>query len=138
MGLKPDVPGELLRARFGNVTEPSCTIIEFIVINFSRFNPLMRKPVLWKKVEIRNRCSDGIQPFHRAAVIVFLFGCLLGRLPLASAAVRGWVIEGGSLAGKHSLSASSRFASSSAFCVLVLAFWAMGISPVRHSTINRK
>jgi hypothetical protein len=40
------------------------------------------------------------------------FGCLFGFLCVTSAPVRGWVIEGGSLAGKDSSSASSRFASS--------------------------
>src|ERR1700730_12907466 len=33
---------------------------------------------------------------------------------------------------------SSRFASSAAFCALVLAFLFMGPSPVRHSAINRE
>jgi hypothetical protein len=66
------------------------------------------------------------------------FGCLFGFLCLKSAPVRGWVIEGGSLAGKDSSSASSRLASSSAFCALVLAFLFMGPSPVRHSAINRE
>src|ERR1019366_1851764 len=41
-----------------------------------------------------------------------------------------------SLAGKDSSSASSRFASSSAFHALVLAFLFMGTSPVRHSAIK--
>ena len=66
------------------------------------------------------------------------FGCLFGFLCVTSAPVRGWVIEGGSLAGKDSSSASSRFASSSAFCALVLAFLFMGTSPVCHSAINRE
>ena len=50
------------------------------------------------------------------------FGGLFGFLCVTSAPVRGWVIEGGSLAGKDSSSASSRFASSSAVCALVSAF----------------
>ncbi len=66
------------------------------------------------------------------------FGCLFGFLCVTSAPVRGWVIDGGSLPGKDSSSASSRFASSSAFCALVLAFLFMGTSPVRHSALNRE
>src|ERR1700730_18467677 len=70
--------------------------------------------------------------------IAFPFGCLLGFLCVTSAPVRGWVIEGGSLGGKDSSSASSRFASSSAVCALVSAFLFMGTFPVRHSAINRE
>src|SRR5208283_455217 len=82
------------------------------------------------------------QPRYRWFVIfrggTSRFGCLRGLLCGTSAPVRGWVIESGSLAGNVSASASSRFASSSAFCALVLAFLFMGTPPVRHSTINRK
>src|SRR5208337_2530124 len=82
------------------------------------------------------------QPRYRWFVIfrggTSRFGCLRGLLCGTSAPVRGWVIESGSLAGNVSVSASSRFASSSAFCALVLAFLFMGTPPVRHSTINRK
>jgi hypothetical protein len=79
-------------------------------------------------------CGHGLD----ARGIAAPFGCLFGFACLTSAPVRGWVIEGGSLAGKDSSSASSRFASSSAFCALVLAFLFMGTSPVRHSAIKRE
>src|SRR5208283_1471519 len=79
------------------------------------------------------------QPRYRWFVIfrggTSRFGCLRGLLCGTSAPVRGWVIESGSLAGNVSASASSRFASSSAFCALVLAFLFMGTMELLHFAI---